>query len=150
MKSPRIIFSKIFSNEPLTFKHYAIISIFIASVLLLFVTIEFWHDLTWSFFRDHDLFIVSSILFYFVLIIGFGFLILIYPIILIKRLETLKLRWVWMVFLIGGSILVFMDREYGFNISNYVFIVLFNIPALIGFIPDQFRQHKMDLPQNRD
>lgn len=150
MKSPRIIFSKIFSNEPLTFKYYSIISIFIALVLLLFFTIGFWHDLTWSFFRDVDLFIISSIFFYFVLIMGFGFLMLIYPIILIKRLETLKLRWVWMVFLIGGSILVFMNGEYGLNISDYVFIALFNIPAFIGFIPDRFRQHKMDLPQNKD
>ncbi|WP_343089384.1 ATP synthase F1 subunit delta, partial [Methanocalculus natronophilus] len=53
-----------------------------------------------------------------------------------KRLETLKLRWVWIIFLIG-LILRYLEWEYVFNISHYVINTLIFIPAIVGLLPDK-------------
>jgi len=62
------------------------------------------------------------------------------PLLVYIRLETLKLRWVWIFFFIG-VIIDIIDRELSLNISNAISFFFFGIPALVGLMPDQLRWH---------
>lgn len=132
MKSPFKVFKYIFSDSPLTLKYYLIYFIFIIAALSVFV----FSPTRALPFPISELSNVEAILLWSSLAFIYLLLIIMILLLIYKRLETLKLRWVWIIFLIG-LILRYLEWEYVFNISHYVINTLIFIPAIVGLLPDK-------------
>lgn len=83
----------------------------------------------------------EEILLWSVLGLIYLFFIIMIPLLVYKRLETLKLRWVWIFFLIG-LVLIILEWQYSIFISQYIIYALIISPACVGLMPDRFRYSK--------